>query len=196
MPGSRMNGDLSIAFTPVARTADEPEDDESIPSAAPAASRSESSPSSPSPVHLEIIFQIGDFRRMRRWRYPHQAVSAQMLWEDSSLIGPCKQTRAGAKRQAHPSADEVVHGRLDCGAIKRSGLETPDQQPWCPPDLQPFPVTDTAGRSLVDNCYAAVNAYPSEHCRFAVVSFRPAPKFPLVPGETPQSLVAPQVRPP
>jgi hypothetical protein len=46
-----------------------------------------------------------------------------------------------------------------------------------------FPVTDNAGRSLVNNRYAAVDAYPGEHCRFTDVSFRPAAKFTLVPGE-------------
>ena len=55
-----------------------------------------------------------------------KAVLVRMLRQDSSFVGPCEKARAGAERQAHPSADEVIHGRLDCGAIKRSGLKTPD----------------------------------------------------------------------
>jgi len=112
---------------------------------------------------ISVVRVVGGIRTRR---------SAHMLREDSSLVGPCEETRAGAERQAHPGADEVVDGRLDCGAIKRSGLQTPDQQPRCPTDLQAFPVTNSAGRGLVDNRYAAVNAYPSEHCRFALTSGR------------------------
>src|SRR5947199_51603 len=51
-----------------------------------------------------------------------KAVLAPVLREDSSFVGPCGETRAGTERQAHPSADEVVHGRLYRGAIKLSRL--------------------------------------------------------------------------
>ena len=112
-----------------------------------------------------------------------KAVLAPVLREDSSFVGPCEETRAGTERQAHPSADEVVHGRLYRGAIKRSSLKAPDQQPRRPADLQALPVTDNADRGLVDNRYTAVNTYPSEHRRFAVVSLRAAAKFALLPSE-------------
>lgn len=102
-----------------------------------------------------------------------------MLREDSSLVGPCEETRAGAERQTHPSADEVVHGRLDCGAIKRSGLKTPDQQPRCPADLQAFPVTDSAGRGLVDNRYAAVNVTQASTAASPLFLSGPPPSSPL-----------------
>jgi len=52
-----------------------------------------------------------------------------LLREDSSLVGPRKEVRACAERQAHPGADEVVHDCLDRGAIERAGPEAPDQQP-------------------------------------------------------------------
>jgi hypothetical protein len=37
--------------------------------------------------------------------------------------------RAGADRQAHPGADEVIHNCLDRGAIEHTHPEAPDQQP-------------------------------------------------------------------
>jgi len=50
-------------------------------------------------------------------------------------------------------------------------------------DLQAFPGSYRASRHLVDDGYAAVDAYPGEYCRFAVVSFRPATEFALIPGK-------------
>src|SRR5260370_42028579 len=50
-------------------------------------------------------------------------------------------------------------------------------------DSQAFPASDSASNDLVDDRYAAVNAYPGKHCRFAVVPLWPAAKFAFVPGE-------------
>jgi hypothetical protein len=50
-------------------------------------------------------------------------------------------------------------------------------------DLQAFPGSHHASHHLVDDGYAAVDAYPGKYCRFAVVSFRAAAEFALLPGE-------------
>jgi hypothetical protein len=67
--------------------------------------------------------------------------------------------------------------------IEHASPEAADQQPQRPADLQAFPVADSAGHDLVNDRYAAVNAYPGEYRRFSVVSFWSAAKFALVLGE-------------
>ncbi len=49
--------------------------------------------------------------------------------------------------------------------------------------LQAFPATYRAGHDLVNDRYAAVDAYPGERCRLVVVSFWSAAKLALVSGE-------------
>jgi len=55
-----------------------------------------------------------------------RSVRLTLLWEDSSFVSPREEIRAGAERQAHPGADEVVHDCLDRGAIERTSPEAPD----------------------------------------------------------------------
>jgi hypothetical protein len=46
-----------------------------------------------------------------------------------------------------------------------------------------MPRAHCPGCDLINDRYAAVDAHPGEHCRFAVVSSRSAAKFALVAGE-------------